>query len=49
VSEQLKVSDHILVPLITCIFNKKSMNKAVPEIFKTGILTPELKKAERSY
>ena len=44
VSEQLKVSDQILVPLITCIFNKILMNKAIPEIFKTGILTPVLKK-----
>jgi hypothetical protein len=35
----------VIIPYATKIFNQILKNKTIPDIFKTGILTPVLKKA----
>ncbi|XP_071145324.1 uncharacterized protein [Mytilus edulis] len=48
-SEQLKASGDILLPSITTTFNSILSFGSFPEILKSGILTPILKKTERSF
>ena len=46
-AEHLKFSENILVEEITGIFNQILQTKTVPDAFKSGILTPVLKKSKR--
>ena len=45
-AEHLKFSENILVEEITGIFNQILQTKTVPDAFKSGILTPVLKKSK---
>jgi hypothetical protein len=40
----LKMADGVIIPYATKIFNQILKNKTISDIFKTGILTPVLKK-----
>ena len=40
----LKMAGGVIIPYATKIFNQILKNKTIPDIFKTGILTPVLKK-----
>ena len=43
----LKMAGGVIIPYATKIFNQILKNKTIPDIFKTGILTPVLKKLKR--
>ena len=43
-SEHFKVAKPIIVPILTRLFNQILIEKDIPNSFKTGIITPVLKK-----
>ena len=45
-AEHLKAAKHVIVPVITETFNQIMKLKTVPSSFKTGIITPVLKKGK---
>ena len=45
-AEHLKCSGPVIIEIITDLFNQIFQEKSVPEPFKTGILTPVLKKSK---
>ncbi|CAC5370461.1 unnamed protein product [Mytilus coruscus] len=47
-AEHLKYAQHTVVPALTKIFNKILQERKVPVDFKSGILTPVLKKEKKS-
>ncbi|CAC5382321.1 unnamed protein product [Mytilus coruscus] len=48
-AEHLKFAQHTVVPTLTKIFNKILQERKVPVDFKSGILTPVLKKVKNPY
>ena len=44
--EHLKCAGSSIIESVTNLFNQIFLNKKVPEVFKTGILTPVLKKSK---
>ena len=45
-SEHFKAAKPVIVPVLTRLFNKILKEKNIPESFKTGIITPVLKKGK---
>ena len=47
-AEDFKTAKPVIVPVLTRLFNQILSEKEIPETFKTGIITPVLKKGKDS-